>query len=440
MKKEKNVETVENEQAVETKNVAEKETKTQSTNAAVKSERILSIDRFRGICMFLMVCSFILPFFGVFEFLEPYMSHANKEGVGGFQILPGVAFADLFAAMFIFVIGLTTVRSFKSREAKVGTKRAYWQFALRGLALIGVGSLLNGLEDGWGSMLEGDKFQDLRLNQKIFAVLFVVAIAVVLFAIVVSFFKSEKWHNIARTVLVYFLAACGLIGLYSLCVSMGAQYPGAQPDKFGGWMWDTLQNIGLAILLALPFVKFDKIGKLVIVFVTFAVITVVEQNGLLDYAGKILEGGLLGGFSWAGILLLGSVFAEMKGENRYWILTSLMLLVSVVMIVAYDVAARKRGATPVYATFCASVSAIVWGLLNYLNNWKPRFDFFAIWGSNPILTYVVNYLIQLLAGMFISEALFGLTAWAAVPIVIGLLALYTLGNWLLKRYNKYIRI
>lgn len=448
MKKEK-VQSVENNEVVDEKVSVDKTEKvvatkqkesTKSSTTTSTHERILSIDRFRGICMFLMVCSFILPLFGAFEFLAPYMEHANKEGIGGFQILPGVAFADLFAAMFIFVIGLTTVKSFKSREAKVGTKRAYWQFALRGLSLIGIGCLLNGMEDGWGSIIEGSTFQDLRLNEKIFAVLFVVALAVVLFSIVVSFIKNEKLQKIARAIVTYFLAACGLIGLYSLCCSMGAQYPGAPADRFGGWMWDTLQNIGLSILIALPFIKFDKWGKLVIVGVSFVVITIMEQNGLLDYAGKIIEGGFVGAFSWAGILLLGSIFAELKDENRYWILASLLLLVSVVLIVAYDVAARKRGCTPVYATFCASVSAIVWGLLNYLNNWKPRFDFFAVWGSNPILTYVVNYAVALFAGLLIGDALLGLNIWAALAVAVLILAVFTVGNWLLKRYNKYIRL
>ena len=80
-----------------------------NAGVVVKKERILSIDRFRGFCMFLMACSFIFPLFSCFDFLAPVVEHGDK----GFQILPGISFADLFAAMFIFVIGLTICKSIK---------------------------------------------------------------------------------------------------------------------------------------------------------------------------------------------------------------------------------------------------------------------------------------------------------------------------------------
>ena len=402
-------------------------------------ERILSIDRFRGLCMFAMVCSFIFGIFSAFGFLAPIVEH----GEGGFQVLPGVSFADLFAAMFIFVIGLTMVKSFKSREAKFGTKRAYFQLATRFLALIGVGILFNGFENGWAGIFTGEStWVDLSIKIKIFGVMFWIAVALLLLYVISLMVKNEKFKKVAEAMFRYFLAIAGVMALYFILVSTGEKItPPVDGERFGGWEWDTLQNIGLAGLLALPFVKFDKWGRLTMVAVTFTVLTVLMQNGLFPLANSILEGGIFGGFSWACILLLGTVFADLKDHKFYWVLSSLLLLISVVLIVGFDFIAAKRGCTPVYAMFCASISSMIWGGLNYLNNWKPKFDFFAIWGSNAILTYILTiFIVGMILGGIFGDTLSTVNIWVAIVITIVILALFTLMNWLLKRKNKYIRL
>ena len=402
-------------------------------------ERILSIDRFRGLCMFAMVCSFIFGIFSAFGFLAPIVEH----GEGGFQVLPGISFADLFAAMFIFVIGLTMVKSFKSREAKFGTKRAYFQLATRFLALIGVGILFNGFENGWAGIFTGEStLAGLSIKIKIFGVMFWIAVALLLLYVISLMVKNEKFKKVAEAMFRYFLAIAGVMALYFILVSTGEKItPPVDGERFGGWEWDTLQNIGLAGLLALPFVKFDKWGRLTMVAITFTVLTVLMQNGLFPLANSILEGGIFGGFSWACILLLGTVFADLKDHKFYWVLSSLLLLISVILIVGFDFIAAKRGCTPVYAMFCASISSMIWGGLNYLNNWKPKFDFFAIWGSNAILTYILTiFIVGMILGGIFGDTLSTVNIWVAIVITIVILALFTLMNWLLKRKNKYIRL
>lgn len=402
-------------------------------------ERILSIDRFRGLCMFAMVCSFVFGIFSAFGFFAPIIEH----GEGGFQVLPGVSFADLFAAMFIFVIGLTMVKSFKSREQKFGTRRAYFQLATRFLALIGVGILFNGFENGWAQIFTGEStWADLSIKIQIFGVMFWIAVALLIVYAVSLFVKNEKFKRIAEAMFRYFLAIAGIMALYFILVSTGEKItPPVDGERFGGWEWDTLQNIGLAGLLALPFVKYDKWGRLTIVGITFVVMSVLMQNGLFPLANSILEGGIFGGFSWACILLLGTIFAELKDHKFYWILSALLLLISVVLIVGFDFIAAKRGCTPVYAIFCASISSMIWGGLNFLNNWKPKFDFFAIWGSNAILTYILTiFFVGMILGGVFGETLSAVNIGVAIVITILILALFTVMNWLLKRKNKYIRI
>lgn len=427
-----------NEIVVSQSSVKKTETKKLDGGAKVK-ERILSIDRFRGLCMFAMVCSFVFGALGAFEVLTPLIGH----GAEGFQVLPGVSFADLFAPMFIFVIGLTMVRSFKSREEKYGTRMAYFQLATRFLALIGIGILFNGFENGWGDVFTGSKtFAELSIKIQIFAVMFWIAIALLLVYIVSLFFKNEKFKTIALAMLKYFLAVAGVLAVYFILVSTGEKITApVDGERFGGWEWDTLQNIGLAGLLALPFVKYDKWGKLTIVGITFVVLSVLMQNGLFPLANKILEGGIFGGFSWASIMLLGAVFAEFKDDKFYWILSSMLLLVSVILIISFNFTAAKRGCTPVYAMFCASISSLVWGGLNFLNNWKPKFDFFSIWGSNAILTYILTLVfVSVLMGGLLGEQLATIGVWASVGIWLLIIVAYTVLNWLLNRKKIYVRI
>lgn len=425
-----------------------KEVKKEETSTVVEvnknddaktSTRLLSIDRFRGLCMFLMVCSFVLPLFSAFDFLAPIVEH----GANGFQVIPGVSFADLFAPMFIFVIGLTMVKSFKKREEKFGTRQAYFQIAIRFLGLIGLGALLNGFENAWVDVILGNStFAELSVQLKIYAVGFWIAIALLIVLLVSRFIKNDKFKMIAERIFKYFIAFIGICNIFFILVATAEKItPPVDGSKFGGWEWDTLQNIGLAGLIALPFVKFDKWGKLIMVGIIATTLSIMMQNGLFPLANSILEGGIIGGFSWASILMLGSIFAELKDDNKYWVLSSLLLLISVVLIFAFDYTAAKRGCTPVYALFTASIASMIWSGLNALNNFKPKFDFLAIWGSNAILTYLVNYVLAVFVlGGLLGEQIATLPAWAGVLIAIAYLALFSVGNWLLRRKNTYIRI
>ena len=196
--KEENLKTNEKVNIAVLKDTEKKENnENQNINSQKTSQRILSIDRFRGICMFAMVCSFVFGLFASFGALAPLIEHGTK----GFEILPGVSFADLFAPMFIFVVGLTIVPSFKKREEKFGTVNAYLQLAIRFLSIMGIGCLLNGFEDGWADVFTGTAFSELSINTKIYAIGFWVALALVINLIISLFTKNEKYKNISKTLL-----------------------------------------------------------------------------------------------------------------------------------------------------------------------------------------------------------------------------------------------
>lgn len=434
-------------------------------------ERILSVDRFKGFCMFMLALSIIVPLFGnnLFKgdfgtFLGSLFMHAPGSvanngalivlpgvmipGVNGNIQTPGVSFADLFAPMFIFAIGLTIIPSFKSRERKYGTLRAYLQLATRFLALMGLGSVINGLEDGWIDVWTGPNktFEVLSIQIKIYAVSFWIVLALVVLSFASVFVKTDKFK--IKTIMANgtksYTAIMGLFSLYFILVKTGETFtPPIAPamQLYGGWVWDTLQNIGLAGLFSLPFIALSKWARLVTILFIIAIMSVLYQNGLFAFANKILEGGVIGGIMWAMILLFGSVYYELREHKSYWVICSVLMFLSLFFIVGLHFYAAKRGGTPMYVLFTASLSAMIWGIFNLFNNFRPKYDLFADWGANSIFTYIILKLVGFaLEGGIGENALNKVSAGAAVPIIIVLMAAFTAIHWVLRYKKVYIKL
>ena len=434
-------------------------------------ERILSVDRFKGFCMFMLALSIIVPLFGnnLFKgdfgtFLGSLFMHAPGSGANNGALIvlpgvtipgvngniqtPGVSFADLFAPMFIFAIGLTIIPSFKSRERKYGTLRAYLQLATRFLALMGLGSVINGLEDGWIDVWTDPNktFEDLSIQIKIYAVSFWIVLALVVLSFASIFVKTDKFK--IKTIMAngtkWYTAIMGLFSLYFILVKTGETFtPPIAPamQLYGGWVWDTLQNIGLAGLFSLPFIALSKWARLVTILFIIAIMSVLYQNGLFAFANKILEGGVIGGIMWAMILLFGSVYYELREHKSYWVICSVLMFLSLFFIVGLHFYAAKRGGTPMYALFTASLSAMIWGIFNLFNNFRPKYDLFADWGANSIFTYITLKLVGFaLEGGIGENALNKVSAGAAVPIIIVLMAAFTAIHWVLRYKKVYIKL
>jgi predicted acyltransferase len=94
-----------------------------------KSERILSIDQFRGLAIILMVAANFLA--GVTA-IPAWFKHAPDIGL---------TVIDLIAPFFIFAIGLTYRPSFERRLQRDGAGKTYTHFAVRFLAIAGIGAV-----------------------------------------------------------------------------------------------------------------------------------------------------------------------------------------------------------------------------------------------------------------------------------------------------------
>lgn len=428
-------------------------------------KRDLAIDRFRGIAIFFVVLSLIvgallgpmaeileeqgkeLPAF--FALIDKLFSHHARDGV---KLIPnflpniigdnraGLSLADLFAPMFLFIIGLTIVKSFKSRAEKYGTKQAYFQLAVRSLGLMAVGFLINGLE-GWIEVLGGEEYISFDLNHKFAMIGVFFALAAVLVLVISLMLKNKKFKTIASNILKYTLAFIGTICLFFITVRLAEISGGTGVEAFGGNVWDILQNIGLASLFALLFVNMGKTGRLVIVALIFTFFSIFNQFGGAAITTRVIEGGVPGALSSSALILLGSVFVEIWNNKKlYFTLTGTLTVLGLILTFGVQLLFTKRGYTPNYVMLTAALSSLIYAGLSLLNNFKPKFAFFTWWGSSAILTYTSAYTLALLMGGTLLILELVIPVWAFIVIAVVIVALFTLMNWSLTRKGKFVRI
>ena len=109
------------------------------------SARIPSIDRFRGIIIFSMIIFQFAEHFKNLGVVSGIAHHAPREDA--IYILPNMSIADIVAPMFILAIGLTYIPSLRRRCERSGKKSACIHFLGRYLSLIGIGRVMNCVND-----------------------------------------------------------------------------------------------------------------------------------------------------------------------------------------------------------------------------------------------------------------------------------------------------
>src|SRR5271169_1146510 len=89
------------------------------------SARIISMDQFRG---YTVAGMFLVNFIGGLAAFPEVLKHHNDH--------PYFSYADTIMPSFMFAAGFSYRLSALSRFAKIGTRRAYGHFLVRGLALV----------------------------------------------------------------------------------------------------------------------------------------------------------------------------------------------------------------------------------------------------------------------------------------------------------------
>jgi hypothetical protein len=410
-----------------------------------KHDRIFSIDQFRGFLLFFNALGYMLVAFKAIPNAMPTLNETLTR-----DIFPNARFEDLFLPMFIFIMGLTACDAFRKSTEKYGQTAALKKTAFKYIVLMGFGSVtLDGVAYlyDWLSESGGDilSFGEIKHSEQTMIILLG---ALLLFAAVYFIARLAKMRKVRRVAGMFVKgvwAVGGAATLFFLFSSSGSALAARKIDL----IFDVFQTIALAGLLALPFMGLNKWGKLTAALIYAAALTVFYQyaglgapgTGLVyaDKVGTLLyNGGLAGGFGWAICVLLGGYFKDIKDKPiLYWVSCAVTIILPIVLSYRFGILALRRGATPVFTIFASGLGAGIWGILNLIGKiYKPKNDFFAIWGGSSILTYALSIVTATLIGAFAADVPLWLAVGIAAAVLIGL----SLMNFAFHKKGVHIKI
>ncbi len=342
-------------------------------NTIQKTDRILSIDIMRGLTLFLML--FVNDLFegGV----PAWMVHTKAD-------VDGMGLADWVFPGFLFMVGISIPYAISSRMQKGETKlKVFFHILLRtaSLLLIGVFMLNSG-----------------RLNAELSGISRTVYAIVMYVCIFLIWNKYPQ--NVRLRKLFLGLKILGIIGLATLAFIFKAGETGHVTWFVTSW-WGILGLIGWGYLVAASASLFigPKLGASVTLLLSFIVINIVSQLGLLGFLdflkpvfGVIIDGNVpmivLAGLvvslilkqstfkpeKTAGIILLMGIFSLAAGfVLRNWFIIS------------------KIYGTPSWGMICNGISMMLFALLYMIVDIKGKSKWAAVFkpaGQNSLTTYL----------------------------------------------------
>lgn len=404
-----------------------------TNNQIIAPQRLLSIDRLRGICIFLYLCSVVLGSFESLQFFQPIISHDPNIG---WLILPNMTFADLFAPIFIFIVGLTFCKGMSSYATKHGYTKAVGKYALKSLAMIGFGAInINGLSLFADWVLDSNAYTGFSIGDKIHLYLFLLALVVLVVWIISRLIRNDTFKKVSSLIMRWLWVVGGAISLCLLVISTAYIFTGTARIE----VWDVLQTIGLAMLIATPFALLGKYAKLITSAAILLMLALFYQSGGYTAVGSvILNGGFVGGFGWAVLVLLGGFFVDCKDNKiELFVGATALIAIALILALAFDFVVAKRGATPPYVLFCGGIGALLFAILRLFDNYQPKIVFFTIWGRNSMTVYYAGAIISQILGMLMPADLHVALAILISLVVIGAFFAVVL---LLNKRQKFVRL
>lgn len=162
--------------------------------------------------------------------------------------------------------------------------------------------------------------------------------------------------------------------------------------------WEIFQTIGLAGIVALPFITLPprtRIAAAVLLMLTFQAIGRYEYGDWLRHADVGGLGGILGGLAWAGLILVGSTVSaplrsDPKKTRAVLVTMGLAALVVSALIMPFQ-PFDKRLATLSYLALTTGLAAFaLLACIAVTRKTRVRLLPFTILGSNALVTFIVH--------------------------------------------------
>jgi hypothetical protein len=161
--------------------------------------------------------------------------------------------------------------------------------------------------------------------------------------------------------------------------------------------WGVLEAIGCAGLLTLLVILLPTGIRLGFGLGLLALYQILLDRYWLDLVLGSQHGGLPGSLSWAAIMIISTTFGDLfhdRSRRKFFPWASLLtLLAGFALTILVPVSKNRVSAS--YDLITIGASALVFSIF-YLADFK--LDFFAAWGRNPLLLYLLSFLVT---GLFV---------------------------------------
>jgi len=168
--------------------------------------------------------------------------------------------------------------------------------------------------------------------------------------------------------------------------------------------WGVLQAIGFAGLMTLLVISLPTGIRLGFGLGLLAIYQILLDKYWLGIVLGSQHGGLPGSLSWSAFLIIATVLGDIfqdESSRKYFLWASALTLLTGFALTAL-VPVSKNRVSASYDLITLGSSGIVFSIF-YLTNF--RLNFFAAWGQNPLLLYLLSFLVT---GFFVLP---GIPAW-----------------------------
>ena len=248
--------------------------------------------------------------------------------------------------------------------------------------------------------------------------------------------RTSRWDAIQQTSTRY-LAILGLGAI----ISAGEVWYGYAPSSME---WGVLQAIGMAGLLTLPTIFLPTGWRFGIGLGLLAIYQLLLDHFWLNTVLVTPHGGLPGSLGWAAMLIIATAVADLYLDplRRKLYLTAVMLFMAGGIALAFLSPISKHRVSAAYVLVCLGVSGLLFGLFHLLvEQYKIKLPLLAAWGKNPLLLYLLHYV---LIGLFIIPGIpvlyFIAPPWLVILEMVILLVVLSWIAWILDRKKWYWKL
>lgn len=229
---------------------------------------------------------------------------------------------------------------------------------------------------------------------------------------------------------------------YSILLALGV-FGGSLAKMQFTLDWGILQAIGLAGIIALPFIELPSLFRALAV----AVILLVYQFLILSTWGEQIlvaeHGGPLAAISWATIILLATIAGDyLKPTALTETLKKVLLFSAICLAIGFAlqtfVPISKANVSPSYVLIATGLSAFVYSSFLFLNDVvKVSVPFLQVLGRNALLIFLVHYVLVRFGHKLLASSS------SYIMVTIGAIVTFTicaLLAWWLDKKKWYLKL